>query len=203
MSYMTERTSARNAAVHEKRARLLAAVRAQRGGVTIYGLARRLGRPYRRVFDAVRRLAAEGVLLVEPVARNNRRATLVTAPSSRRRPATTPPEHLSDAERIALRALAARLAGLDARIESLSLFGSRARGDSGPDSDLDLAVRVRGRRDATLERRIVAAFADVEWGAPLEGVLRLSPLVRFDAESRAAIDRAVDAEGLPVWKARG
>ena len=203
MSYMTEHASASGAVARGKRAQLLAAVRARPAGVTIYGLARTLGRPYRRVFDAVRRLAAEGALRVEPVARNNRRATLVTAPSGRLRPATTPPAHLSDAECMALQALAARVAALDSRIESLWLFGSRARGDSGRDSDLDLAVRVRGRRDAVLERRIVAAFADVEWGAPLEGALRLSPLVRFRGEPRTAIDGAIEAEGLPAWKARG
>lgn len=202
MSYMTDRAFATGAAARGKRAQLLAAVRAQRSGVTIYGLARMLGRPYRRVFDAVRRLAAEGALRVEPVARNNRRATLVTAPSARIGPAITSPGHLSGAERIALQALAVRLAVLDSRIESLRLFGSRARGDSGPDSDLDLAVRVRGRRDAMLERRIVAAFAEVEWGAPLEGAMRLSPLVRFEAEPGAAIDAAIEREGFPVWKAR-
>lgn len=203
MSYMTEHASASGTSRRDKRARLLGAVRARPSGITIYGLARTLGRPYRRVHDAVRRLAAEGALSLEPVARNNRRATLVTAASAVRQPATTPPAHLSDAERIALVALAARLSALDPRIESLWLFGSRARGDSGPDSDLDLAVRVRGRRDRTLERRIVAAFADVEWGAPLEGALRMSPLVRFGAEPHAAIDANIQAEGHTIWKARG
>jgi len=132
-----------------------------------------------------------------------KRATLVTAPSGRSCVEITPPAHLSDAERIALQMLAARLAALDAGIDSLWLFGSRARGDSGPDSDLDLAVRVRGRRDAELERRIVGAFADVEWSRPLEGALRLSPLVRFSAEPRAALDASIGAEGVVLWKARG
>ncbi len=170
--------------------------------MTIYGLARTLGRPYRRVHDSVRRLAAEGTLRLEAFARNNRRAMLVTAASARPHRTVIPPAHLSDAERIALQALAARLSALDPRVESLWLFGSRARGDSGAESDLDLAVRVRERRDWALERRIVAAFADVEWGAPLEGALRLSPLVRFGAEPRAAIDANIEAEGILIWKAR-
>ena len=189
-------------AARRRREHLLAAVRARRSGMTIYALARALGRPYRRVFDAVRRLAAEGALRAEPVARNNRRATLVTVPSARARPSSSLPTHLSGVEQIALQALVARLAALDSRIESLRLFGSRARGDSGPDSDLDLAVRVRGRRDVALERRIVAAFADVEWDAPLEGAMRLSPLVRFAEESSAAVDAAIEREGIDVWKAR-
>lgn len=121
----------------------------------------------------------------------------------RRRHALPLPKHLSDAERAAVLALAQRLARLEPRIASLRLFGSRARGDSRADSDLDLAVAVRGRRDALLERNIVAAFADVEWNAPLEGALRISPLVRFSAEPRAAIDERIDAESLLLWKARG
>jgi predicted nucleotidyltransferase len=200
---MTQRPAAGGATARGKRARLLAAVRARRSGVTIYGLARALRRPYRRVFDAVKRLAAEGALRVEPVARNNRRATLVTAPPASGRATSALPAHLSEAERTALAALAARLAALDPRIESLRLFGSRARGASGPDSDLDLAVCVRGRRDAALERRIVAEFADVEWSAPLEGALRLSPLVRFAGEPRALIEAAIEREGIPVWKTPG
>jgi hypothetical protein len=199
---MTTRVSVTGPSRRDKRARLLAAVRARPAGVTIYGLARALGRPYRRVHETVQRLAAEGALRLQPSARNNRRATLVSTASARR-PATTPPAHLSDAERMALQALADRLSALDPRVESLRLFGSRARGDSGPDSDLDLAVHVRGRRAPALERRIVAAFAEVEWGAPLEGALRLSPLVRFGAGPRAAIDARIEAEGVPVWKARG
>ena len=109
---------------------------------------------------------------------------------------------MSETERIALRALAERMVRLDRRVRSLLLFGSRARGDSSRDSDLDVAVRVRGRRDAALERRIVAEFAEVEWAPPLEGAVRISPLVRFDRRRRAPVDASIESEGVTVWKAR-
>jgi len=102
-----------------------------------------------------------------------------------------------------LRAIIARLGELDSRVVALELFGSRARGESSWDSDLDRTVRVRGRRDASLERRIIAAFADVEWGAPLEGALRISPLVLFEGDRRAAIESVIAIEGVPVWKTGG
>lgn len=70
------------------------------------------------------------------------------------------------------------------------------------DSDLDLAVRVRGRRDATLERRIIVAIADVEWSPPLDGALRISSLVCFEGERRAAIHEAIAEEGVTVWQTR-
>lgn len=184
-----------------RREALLAAVRVRRAGVTIYGLARQLGRPYRRVFESVKRLAAEGAVRVEPVLRNNRRATLVSAPLSHERSPLELPAHLSELERAALRAVSARIERLDPRIVSLYLFGSRARGDSHWSSDLDLAIGVSGRRDAALERTIIAAIADIEWSAPLDGVLRVSPVVLFAKERRAALERAIDTEGVAIWKA--
>jgi len=196
MSYMTISATAQG-----RRKALLAAARARRGGATIYALARALGRPYRRVFDAVRRLAAEGSLRLEPGLRHNRRVVLVRAAGRAQARLEPLPAHLSEAERFALRGVAARMASLGGRVRELRLFGSRARGESRWDSDLDMAVRVRGRRDAALERAIVLAFADVEWDAPLDGALRLSPLVLFDGAKAAALSAHIEREGLTVWKA--
>jgi predicted nucleotidyltransferase len=200
---MTKRISQSESMAQARRGALLAAVRTHRGGVTIYGLAADLGRPYRRVFEAVKRLAAEGVVRVESAVLKNRRVVLVLPAPGRGGSEELLPAHLSELERMVLRAIVARLRELDSRVVSLELFGSRARGDSSWDSDLDLAVRVRGRRDASLERRIIAAFADVEWSAPLEGALRISPLVLFEGERRAAIESVIGIEGVPVWKTRG
>lgn len=88
----------------ERRKALLGKVR-RRGGLTIYALAQALGRPYRRVFDAVQRLAAEGKLTLERDTGHNRRATLVFAASGDRVPAPALPAHLTGAERQALEAL--------------------------------------------------------------------------------------------------
>ena len=184
-----------------RREALLAEARAHREGATIYALARALGRPYRRVFDAVKRLADEGLLHLQPTARSGRRALLVRVPSSRRGCVQPLPEFLSAAERGALHALGARMALLGRRVRELRLFGSRARGVARWDSDFDLAVRVQGRRDPALERAIIAAFADVEWGAPLEGALRISPLVLFEAERPGPVGAAIERDGISVWKA--
>jgi hypothetical protein len=43
-------------------------------------------------------------------------------------------------------------------------------------------------------------LAEVEWSAPLEGALRISPLVVFDRERRSAIQAAIINEGVTVWK---
>lgn len=48
---------------------------------------------------------------------------------------------LSDTERQALELLAERLcAGFGSRVKSVVLFGSKSRGDAGPDSDIDVLV---------------------------------------------------------------
>ena len=130
-----------------------------------------------------------------------RRAVLVRVPGRRQARGARLPAHLSDTESMALRALAARKASLGGRVREMRLFGSRARGVAHPHSDLDVAVRVRGRRDAALERAIVMAFADVEWGPPLEGALRLSPLVIFEDAARAAVMANIEREGITLWKA--
>lgn len=58
----------------------------------------------------------------------------------------------------AIREIIAHKPELIARgIESLSLFGSRARGDAGPDSDFDLAVRLDSNKPIGL-----FAFAEMQ-----------------------------------------
>lgn len=196
MSYMT--ATARATGRH---AVLLRTVRRRRAGLTIYGLAQALGRPYRRVFDAVHRLAADGALRLQRATRGNRRATLVFPTPRAGASGQALPAHLTEAERQVLAALGARMGRLDRRIRALELFGSRARGDSAWDSDLDVAVRVRGHRDVALEARIAAVFAEVEWTAPFEGAMRISPLVLFDERPQTPLVAAIEKEGIRVWTA--
>lgn len=56
---------------------LLALIRTGAGEQGIYGLAAAAGRPYRRVHDQVRRLAATGVVRLVPQRQNGRARTLV------------------------------------------------------------------------------------------------------------------------------
>lgn len=54
---------------------------------------------------------------------------------------TSPLAFLQDNERLALAEYAGRvLSSAGSRVQNVILFGSKARGDSGPDSDLDVLV---------------------------------------------------------------
>lgn len=88
------------------------------------------------------------------------------------------------------------------RLEMLRLFGSRARGDSEPESDVDVAVVILGLTEP--ERTRAVELATLAWrtaGRP-DGLL--SPLVwssaefadRLAAERRIALD--VRDEGVAV-----
>jgi predicted nucleotidyltransferase len=79
------------------------------------------------------------------------------------------------------------------------LFGSRAREDYGEDSDVDMAIRVRGLT-REMKRRILGKVAEIE----LEHLLPISLLVfsedEFEhlkkRERRIAID--IEREGIPL-----
>jgi predicted nucleotidyltransferase len=176
----------------------LAALRAEPHGISIYALARKLARPYRRVFENVRRLEREGAVRVEPGI-GGRRVSLVFAAAPER---IAFPDRLTALERRLLAALVARLAAESMRVGGIVLFGSRARGRSTPESDIDVAVLVAGNRDRKLEDRIVALAADLQWQPPFEGLLRLSPLVLFAAEPAGLLRRALDREGIVLWTRR-
>ena len=80
---------------------------------------------------------------------------------------------LSSREAGALADLKGRLAGLlDDRLVDLRVFGSKARGDAEADSDLDVAVIVKGLSRA-LRRRIYTEAAEVElqWLQPVSLLL--------------------------------
>ncbi len=102
--------------------------------------------------------------------------------------------------RKALAALKERLTGmLGSSLVKLALYGSRARGDHDPDSDIDVAVIVRGL-DKDLKRRIFDAVADIE----LDELVAISTLVLSEShykdllthERRIAID--IEEEGIPL-----
>jgi predicted nucleotidyltransferase len=174
----------------------LAALRAEPRGISIYALARKLARPYRRVFENVRRLEREGAVRVEPGIAGGRRVSLVFA--AVREPIAFP-DHLTDLERRLLAAFVTRLAAESPRISGIVLFGSRARARSTPESDIDVAVLAVGKRDRRLEDRVVELAAELQWQPPFEGLLRLSPLALFAAEPGGALRRTIAREGITLW----
>jgi predicted nucleotidyltransferase len=103
-------------------------------------------------------------------------------------------------EKTALKELKERLKGfLDERLIRFVLFGSRARGDYDSQSDIDVAIIVRGlTRD--LKNQILDVVAEVEF----KHLVPLSTLVISEdefkrlkkLERRIALD--IESEGIPI-----
>lgn len=104
----------------------------------------------------------------------------------------TPLENALVAEfSVRVRALAA------ARLERIAVFGSRIRGGSRADSDLDVAVFVTGGEDRALRAAIYAAASEA--AAALEGAepALLQPSVIFAGSARTGFVEIVEREGRP------
>jgi len=87
------------------------------------------------------------------------------------------------------------------RPERIYLFGSRARGDAGPESDYDLLVVVRESDRAPHRRDILAFRALCGVGAPKDVVVYTRE--EFESRSRAAssLPATVLREGRLVYAA--
>ena len=83
------------------------------------------------------------------------------------------------------------------RFERIAVFGSRARGGSSADSDLDAAVFLSGGEDRALRAAIYAAAAEacsaLEGGEPA----LLQPSVIFAGSARTRFVELVEREGRP------
>lgn len=115
------------------------------------------------------------------------------APPARSRAAGPGIAQLTPLENALLADFAGRIRTLaGARLERISVFGSRARGGSRADSDLDVAVFVAGGEDRALRAAIYAAAA-------LEGAepALLQPSVIFAGSARTGFVEIVEREGRP------
>ena len=85
-------------------------------------------------------------------------------------------------------------------LDKLILFGSRARGDAEPDSDLDVIVIVRGPADRDVREQISACA----WESAFASGIVVVPVVYTREEWEEGPERssllvqAVDREGIPV-----
>jgi predicted nucleotidyltransferase len=107
---------------------------------------------------------------------------------------------LETPERVALEALKMRLrAEYGASLRKLSLYGSRARGDAGSSSDVDVAIVIDGLDSAGRNQvyRVVAEI-EVEHAVPLSAIAMSSE--RFaellSRERGLALD--IEAEGIAL-----
>lgn len=86
-------------------------------------------------------------------------------------------------------------------IKSILVFGSRARGDARPDSDLDLAVLV-DQKTPQLEQTLQDAAYQAMWDFDCEPVISLKVFQksRFDLAVQKAFSfyRHVMTQGVPV-----
>lgn len=103
-------------------------------------------------------------------------------------------------ERKAINAFSRRLKkALGKQLVSVKLFGSKARGDSGRDSDIDLFVLIRNQTVSTLSK-VAKVTSDVWWDYDV----LLSP-VMYDLEEQekniqmgSFFFRAVENEGVEI-----
>ncbi len=110
------------------------------------------------------------------------------------------PSHLSAAERQALTEYVSRLRSeLEREIVEIRLFGSKARGDFSPESDIDVLVII-AEASAELKNRIVDLAFDVN----LEYNVFISPVI-YSREVRehplwrvTHFGRATEQEGIPL-----
>ena len=110
--------------------------------------------------------------------------------------------HLQEHERAALRHFTQRLRdGFGSEIRRLVFFGSKSRGDFGPDSDLDLFI-VLDDGDWSIKDRIrfVAADISLEYDVLLNTHILSRERWEELTRHRATLWREVERDGVPLLK---
>jgi predicted nucleotidyltransferase len=111
------------------------------------------------------------------------------------------PSSLSPAERVALADFDAVRDSLGSEVVDVQLFGSKARGDATPESDVDVLVVVR--RD---EPRLIDALYDLLLNACLSHSVYISLKIFSEAEyerlnhPRTPFMQNIAREGVVLWR---
>lgn len=109
-------------------------------------------------------------------------------------------EHLTDTEKKAVREIKEKVTALVGdRLKGIYLFGSKARGDYDPESDVDLAIIIEDL-DRSLKRKVIDIVVEVE----TDYIIVISSLViswkNFlqlkERERRIALD--IEREGINI-----
>lgn len=90
-------------------------------------------------------------------------------------------------------------------IESLYLFGSRARGKGSIESDIDIAVVVKDKeRIKRVTSLVVDLSIKIEEEMDVSGKLLLSPIVIDESllKARIGIGKIIREEGILLWSKR-
>jgi len=89
-------------------------------------------------------------------------------------------------------------------ISMLILYGSEARGESRPDSDVDLIVVLR-RYNPTMKKAVQDAVYDVMWQRDFDRMISVYVLAsdRFEAQRQEGFSfvRNVERDGVVLWQA--
>ena len=109
-------------------------------------------------------------------------------------------KYLSEEEKKAVEEIKERILSLSGiKLKGIYLFGSKARGDYDPESDIDLAIIIDGL-DREMKRKVIDIVAEIE----TKYIVVVSSLVLSlkdftdlkEHERRIALD--IEREGLPV-----
>jgi predicted nucleotidyltransferase len=109
--------------------------------------------------------------------------------------------HLSEQERMALDGFLARLLATHGReVSQVQLFGSKARGDSDAESDIDLLVVVE-RNGRRLWNDVVALETDLmlEYDTVISSLIMSREDYEWHKLHRAPLYRNVEREGVDLW----
>jgi predicted nucleotidyltransferase len=131
---------------------------------------------------------------------------------SQRKPEHNNTPHLPRRVQAALDDFQCRLLELfPGEISRLILYGSYARGEAAPDSDVDVAVVVKWSEEQLPDGTYLAWFGDPGWNqiidvasdVLLERGVHISPLVMSEtrvAAGKESVLRAIQREGKILWK---